>query len=312
MAATSKHEDAARQIRLVTCLGAAVNIVLALVKIAIGMAVSSLAMIADAIHSLSDLATDVAVVIGSYWGGKKPDLMHPYGHGRIETFCAVFVALTLMGVGGFMVYQGALSIARSQTTAPHWGILAGAMLSIVAKEWLYRVTKKAARRLHSPVVYANAWHHRSDAFSSVAVLVGFLAMVAGYDHGDQVAAIAVGLMIVFVGVKVVVDAVMELTEAAVDPETLEHVKSIMGADPAIRQWHRLRTRTVGREVFLDVHILVDPELNIAAAHDVSERLEKALDEEISRPVNITVHVEPDLPSFRKQSLPMDGGPTPLR
>jgi cation diffusion facilitator family transporter len=311
MAATSKHEDAARQIRLVTCLGAAVNIVLALVKIAIGMAVSSLAMIADAIHSLSDLATDVAVVIGSYWGGKKPDL-HPYGHGRIETFCAVFVALTLMGVGGFMVYQGALSIARSQTTAPHWGILAGAMLSIVAKEWLYRVTKKAARRLHSPVVYANAWHHRSDAFSSVAVLVGFLAMVAGYDHGDQVAAIAVGLMIVFVGVKVVVDAVMELTEAAVDPETLEHVKSIMGADPAIRQWHRLRTRTVGREVFLDVHILVDPELNIAAAHDVSERLEKALDEEISRPVNITVHVEPDLPSFRKQSLPMDGGPTPLR
>jgi divalent metal cation (Fe/Co/Zn/Cd) transporter len=106
-------------------------------------------------------------------------------------------------------------------------------------------------------------------------------------------------MVIFVGVKVIADSLMELTEGAVDPQTMDHIKSVISANPAVRQWHRLRTRTVGREVFLDVHILVDPQLNIAAAHEISENLEQALDEQISRPVNITVHIEPDLPSFRK-------------
>lgn len=299
MAADSKQDAAGRQIRSVTYLGMVVNIALAIIKMIIGVAVSSLAMIADGIHSLSDLATDVAVLIGSYWGAKKPDRTHPYGHGRIETFSGAFVALVLMAVGGFMIYQATLSIARNESTSAHWAILAGALLSIIAKEWLYQATKKVARRVHSPAVYANAWHHRSDAFSSVAVLIGFVAMVAGFDHGDQVAAIAVGLMIIVVGVKVIADSLMELTEGAVDPETVDHIKSVISANPAIRQWHRLRTRTVGREVFLDVHILVDPQLDIAAAHDISESLEQALDEQISRPVNITVHIEPDLPSFRK-------------
>ncbi len=295
----AKHDAAGRQIRSVTYLGAVVNIILAVVKMVIGVAVSSLAMIADAIHSLSDLATDIAVIVGSYWGAKKPDRTHPYGHGRIETFSAAFVAMVLIAVGGFMIYQATMSIARNEMTGIHWGVLAGALLSIVAKEWLYRVTKNVAMGLHSPAVYANAWHHRSDAFSSVAVLIGFVAIVAGFDHGDQAAAMAVGLMIIFVGCKVVAGSLMELTEGAVDPETVDLIKGVISANPAIRQWHRLRTRTVGREVFLDVHILVDPQLNVAAAHDISERLEKTLDEEISRPVNITVHIEPDLPSFRK-------------
>lgn len=276
-----------------------VNILLAILKTTIGVLVSSLAMIADGIHSLSDLATDAAIIVGSYWGAKKPDRTHPYGHGRMETFSGLFVAVVLMAVGGLMVYEATMAIARNETTSPHWAVLAGALLSIIAKEWLYRATKRVARRLHSPAVYANAWHHRSDAFSSVAVLIGFIAMTVGFDHGDQVAAIAVGFMIVVVGGRVITNSLMELTEGAVDPETVEHITSVIRANPAIRQWHRLRTRTVGREVFLDVHILVDPQLNVAAAHDISEGLERALDEQISRPVNITVHIEPDLPRFRK-------------
>ena len=161
------------------------------------------------------------------------------------------------------------------------------------------MTKKAAVKSHSAALYANAWHHRSDAFSSVAVLIGYLLLLVGFGHGDQLAAIAVGLMVIFVGVRVIANSLMELTEGAVDPETVEHIKSVISADPAIRDWHRLRTRTVGREVFLDVHILVDPELNVAVAHEISEGLEKKLDEEISRPVHITVHIEPDLPTFRR-------------
>jgi len=295
----SKRDSAVRQIRSVTYLGAVVNALLALIKMAIGLAVGSLAMLADGIHSLSDLATDAAVLVGSHLGAREPDRSHPYGHGRIETFSAVAVALMLMVVGGAMIYRATISIAKNEVASPHWEVLAGSLLSIVAKEWLYRITKKVAVRLHSAAAYANAWHHRSDAFSSVAVLIGFVVMEFGFDHGDQLAAIAVGLMVIFVAVKIVADSLMELTEGAVDPETTEHIKHVIDGNPAIRQWHRLRTRTVGREVFLDVHILVDPELNVAAAHEISEHLEKALDEEISRPVNITVHIEPDLPSFRK-------------
>ena len=297
--ANNKHDLASRQIRSVTYLGMVVNIALSVVKVVIGLAVSSLAMLADGIHSFSDLATDVIVLVGARLGAREPDRSHPYGHGRLETFSAVLIALVLMAVGGAMVYKATTSMARNESTSPHGAILLGALVSILAKEWLYRMTKKAAVKSHSAALYANAWHHRSDAFSSVAVLIGYVLLLAGFGHGDQLAAIAVGLMVIFVGVRVIGDSLMELAEGAVDPETVENIKSVISADPAIRDWHRLRTRTVGREVFLDVHILVDPELNVAAAHEISEGLEKKLDEEISRPVHITVHIEPDLPAFRR-------------
>jgi cation diffusion facilitator family transporter len=280
-------------------LGMVTNVVLSVIKLAIGLAVSSLALVADGVHSLSDLVTDVAVLLGSHFGAKQPDRTHPYGHGRIETFSAVVIAAILILVGGAMVYRATAAIAKNETTVAHWGILVGALVSIVAKEALYRVTRRAAVQSHSSALYANAWHHRSDALSSVAVLIGYILLKFGFDHGDQLAAITVGLMVLFVGVKVIGDSFRELTEGAVDPETVEHVKEVINADSAIRQWHRLRTRTVGRELFLDVHILVDPELNVATAHEISEKLEATLDEEISRPVNITVHIEPDLPPFRK-------------
>ena len=282
-----------------TYLGIVVNVVLSVIKLLIGLSVSSLALVADGVNSLSDLVTDVAVLLGSHLGAKEPDQSHPYGHGRLETFSAVLIAFILIVVGGAMIYQATTSIARKETTIPHVAILGVALLSILGKEALYQVTKRVAVKSHSTALYANAWHHRSDALSSVAVAIGYVLLRLGFDHGDQVAAMAVGLMIVFVGVKVIGDSLRELTEGAVDPQTTQLIKEIISADDAIRQWHRLRTRTVGREVFLDVHILVDPALNVAAAHEVSVRLEKTLDEQISRPVNITVHIEPDLPSFRK-------------
>jgi cation diffusion facilitator family transporter len=184
-------------------------------------------------------------------------------------------------------------------TTPHIEVLIAALFSIAAKEWLYRVTQKAAIRSNSPALYANAWHHRSDAFSSIAVVIGFISLKFGFGHGDQTAAVAVGLMIIFVGVRVIGDCLRELAESAIDTDTVEHIKQIINSDSSIRHWHKLRTRTVGREVFIDLHILVDPELNIAAAHEIAESLENVLDEEISRPVNITIHIEPDTPELRK-------------
>jgi len=288
-----------KQIKSITYLGLAVNVSLAAVKIVIGFFAGSLALIADGIHSLSDLITDVAVLLGVRLGSKAPDQSHPYGHGRAETLSAGLIALVLIIVGGAMIYYATMAIAREEVTTPRIAVLIVAILSIASKEWLYRVTQKVAVESHSAALYANAWHHRSDALSSVAVVAGFISLEFGFGHGDQVAAIAVGLMIIWVGVRVIGDSLRELTEGAVDADTVEHIRNIINANSSIRQWHRLRTRTVGREVFIDLHILVDPNLSIVTAHEIASSLESALHQQIARPVNITVHVEPDIPELRK-------------
>lgn len=295
----SRQEAEGRQIKSITYLGIAINIALAAVKIAIGFLALSLALVADGVHSLSDIATDVVVLLGVRLGAKKPDRTHPYGHGRAETFSAALVALVLIIVGAAMIHYATMAIAKDEVTIPRIEVLAAAIISIAAKEWLYRATRKIAIRSKSPALYANAWHHRSDALSSVAVVIGFLLLKFGFGHGDQVAAIAVGLMIIWVGIKVIGDCLRELTESAIDSDTIDHIKEIINSDASIRQWHNLRTRSVGREVFLDLHILVDPDLNITAAHEIAESLERALHEQITRPINITVHIEPDRPELRK-------------
>ncbi len=294
-----KQIIAGRGIRAVTKIGIVVNIALFAAKFVVGFFSGSIALIADGIHSLSDMTTDVAVLLGHYFGSKEPDQKHPYGHGRVETFSAVFIALILMLVGSAMIYYAAIDMAKGNVADPGIAVLAVASISVVAKELLYRLTKRVAVKFHSSALYANAWHQRSDALSSVAVVIGFVSLKFGFEYGDQIAAVAVGLMIIFVGVRIIGDCLHELTESAIDTDTIEHIKNIINSDSSIRQWHKLRTRTVGREVFLDLHILVDPDLDIAAAHEIAESLENALDEQIAQPVNITVHIEPDIPDLRK-------------
>ena len=295
----SKHTIADRQIKSVTYLSVVLNTTLSIIKVIIGLLAGSLALLADGIHSFSDMATDAAVLLGLHLGSKEPDQSHPYGHGRVETLSAGLIALVLILVGGAMIYYATMAIARDEVNTPRFGVLVAAIVSIATKEWLYRITQRIAIKFHSPALYANAWHHRSDALSSVAVAIGFVSLQFGFGHGDQVAAIAVGLMIIFVGVRIIGDCLRELTESSIDTATIEHIKEIINSDSSIKQWHKLRTRTVGREVFVDLHILVDPDLNIAAAHEIAERLENTLDKEIARPVNITVNIEPDTPELRK-------------
>ncbi len=295
-----KIEKSNKQIKYVTILGIIVNIALSALKFVFGLLAGSIALIADGVHSLSDMTTDLAVLLGIHLGSKQPDEGHPYGHGRVETFAAGFIALVLLFVGVGMIYYTAIAIARDNIAAkPNIAVFLVAIFSIVAKELLYRITKRVAVSTHSSVLYANAWHHRSDALSSIVVLAGFISLKAGFDYGDHIAAIGVGMMIILVAVDIISSCVNELTESAVDKETVEQIKEIINANTSIHQWHKLRTRTVGREVFLDLHILVEPDLNISAAHEIAENLENALEEQITRPINITVHIEPDIPRMRK-------------
>jgi cation diffusion facilitator family transporter len=299
-----KTEGANRQIRRVTYLGIASNIFLAIIKAVVGLTAGSMALIADSVHSISDVVTDAALLLGVHFGSKEPDSKHPYGHGRIETFSEAFIAVALIIVGGLLIQRASIAIARlhsGQSSAGDVGWLVAwvAVLSIVVKEMLYWMTREVAVKTNSSALYANAWHHRSDALSSIAVVIGFISIKLGYDHGDQVATIVVGLLIILVGVKIFVGCMEEFAERAADSATVERIKEIIASEKRIRQWHKLRTRNVGREIFIDLHVLVDPQLDITAAHEIASALEKAMHTQLTRPVNITVHVEPDRPELRK-------------
>lgn len=301
---STKTEYANRQIRRVTYLGIAGNIVLAIVKAVVGLTAGSMALVADGIHSISDMVTDVALLLGVHFGSKEPDPEHPYGHGRIETFSEAFIAVALIVVGGLLIQRASVAIARMHSEQiAHgdigWSVAWVAVFSIVVKEVLYWMTRAVAVKTKSSALYANAWHHRSDAFSSIAVVIGFISLKLGYYHGDQVATIVVGLLIILVGVRILMGCFEEFSERAADSVTVEQIEQIIGSEPRIRQWHKLRTRNVGREVFIDLHILVDPQLDVTAAHEIAESLEEAMHSRLTRPVNIVVHVEPDRPELRK-------------
>jgi len=294
-----------RQIRQVTYWGMGVNVALSAAKVLTGIIVSSIGLVADGIHSLSDCITDVAVILGVRLSAKEPDPEHPFGHGRLETFAAAFIALVLTIVGAGMIYTAGRSIAvqhaagKADAVISSWVIYI-ALLSVLAKEFLYQWTRRVAIKTHSSSVYANAWHHRSDALSSVAVIAGAVSVKLGYPHGDQLGAIAVGILIILVGVQILNRCISEFSERSADRQSIEQIEAILARVPEIRQWHKLRTRTVGREIFLDVHILVDPDLKITQAHAIADALERALHEQMVHPVNVMVHVEPDTPRQRSQ------------
>ncbi|MCF7974006.1 MAG: cation diffusion facilitator family transporter [Phycisphaerae bacterium] len=293
-----KNRTASRLIKSLTWWSLVTNTLLFLLKIVAGWVFGSMAMVADALHSLSDSATDLVVFVGHHLGSKGPDKEHPYGHGRIETFSSGIIALVLVAVGVGMIIHAGQDIAAGHVSEPRVVVLIVALVSVVVKELLYQATVRAAKLSHSSALYANAWHHRSDAFSSVAVLLGVAGMYFQFKFGDQVAAIVVGLMIVTVGFKVLGDCLSELAESAVDHETLELIEGIIKSQTQIHDYHKLRTRSVGREIFLDLHILVDQHLNLKDAHDIAESLEKTIEDSLTCPVNITIHVEPDLPELR--------------
>lgn len=300
-----KNIAAQRDIVRVTWYGVAVNLGLSVIKLVVGVLAGSMSLAADGIHSLSDLTTDFAVFIGVHFGAREPDKEHPWGHGRFESFAALIVSLILITAGGFLVYKAAGQIARirhglMETHLPGIWVVMTAVFSIGLKELLFRITRRAAVRHHSSMLYANAWHHRSDAISSVAVLAGMIAQRMGFVYGDQVAAVAVGILIILVGVRIMGGCIREFAESRADNKTLELITEIIESEKRIQSWHRLRTRIAGREVFMDLHILVDPELNICQAHEICETLENTLHERVPRPMNIMVHIEPDLPDLRKE------------
>ena len=287
----NKHERQAI-IRNVTWVGACIDAVLAFIKILAGWLVHSPALIADGFHSLSDLLTDAAVVVFSHWAQADPDDEHPYGHRRYETLGTVMLGTTLIVVASIIAWDSILSlIYGNHVPNPSvWAIII-ALISVVSKEWIFRYTILAAKRVQSNLLEANAWHSRSDAFSSIIVLAGVIATWFGYGWVELYAAIGVAILIGKMGVTLTWNASQELIDRGIDPEEAEEIKRIVHQTPGVVDVHMLRSRMMANHIYLDVHIQVDRIITVSEGHFISERVVQQVKSERDHVSDITVHVD---------------------
>jgi cation diffusion facilitator family transporter len=282
-----------RKIRSVTLWGALLNVILMIIKIATGLLIRSSALIADGIHSLTDLATDLIILLGARLSSRPADETHPYGHRKFDTIASQMIAFILIAVGFGFVFSAGTAINSKEVNYPGLLMLAVAALSVISKEILFYVTRKISRITHSAALYANAWHHRSDSFSSIAVLIGGVASLLGWGYADHMATIVVGIMIMGVAGKIFYDNLIELTEHSADKKSIQTIQKILSQAEDISAWHALRTRSLGGELFLDFHVIVDSELTVRESHSITERIEKQIQSELSKPVNILIHIDPE-------------------
>lgn len=286
--------DRYSEARHVTLVGSVVDALLGVAKIVVGVIGSSQALIADGIHSLSDLVTDVMVLVAMKHGGREADEEHPYGHGRIETLATVALGVALIAVGVGIAWDAvARMLSPERLLHPGWLALSVAVVSIVAKEIIYQYTMRAAERLNSNLLRANAWHSRSDAISSVVVVIGVIGSMAGLDYLDAVAAIGVAIMVSKIGVELAWHSSQELIDAAMEPEQVEKIRDVIQSVNGVQALHMLRTRRMGSDGLVDVHILVDPRISVSEGHRISDRVRGEIIRQVDAVRDVTVHIDPE-------------------
>lgn len=280
------------QIKVVTIIGGIINILLSIIKVIIGSAFHSTALIVDGLHSFSDVITDVFVLWISKYSNDKPDKEHPYGHGRFETLGTVVIGSMLISMAMILAYENIVRLIIGDIyTKPQWPTFVGAILSIILKEWVFRFTLKVGEKVESKVVIANAWHSRSDAFSSIAVLFGLIFSFFGFPWMDTIMAIVVSIMIGKVGWDFLWSSIKELVDSALDPEFLEKIKAeILSVDGVINM-HNLRSRKMGEKAILDVNIQVKPMLSASEGHEISTYVARNLINKFRAIDDVTVHTD---------------------
>jgi cation diffusion facilitator family transporter len=292
--------------RKVTLFSAATNLFLAIGKIIVGYVGYSHALIADGMHSFSDLISDALVIIAAKAGDRLPDEGHPYGHRRIETMGAIIISLLLIIVAGTIVYDALEHIFLNRATqTPEIIVLGAALVSIVANEWLYRYTLKEGKKINSSLLITNAWHHRGDALSSVIVFLAAGGAILGIPYFDALGATLIGALIFKMGIQMMFGGLKELMDAAVDPETLAHIQRVIKSVSGVVMVHQLRTRLHSGNILVDVHIIVDPYISVSEGHHIGEAVHLALIHEVSNVEDVTVHIDPedDSDSMPSMSLP---------
>ena len=283
-----------QEVRKVTLVGALVDLLLGVVKIVIGVSAGSQALVADGVHSLSDLATDFLVLFAAKHSHRVADAEHPYGHGRIETVATVALGAALIVVAIGISYDAVRRILEPELLM-HPGTLAlvVALISVLSKEAIYQYTARVARRLRSKMLHANAWHSRSDAISSIVVVIGIGGAMAGYPYLDAIAAVAVALMIAKIGWDLLWKSLEELIDTSLEDEQVEAIRKYIKGVHGVQALHMLRTRRSGADALADVHILVDPALSVSEGHQIGEQVRAVLIEQMEDISDVTVHIDPE-------------------
>lgn len=297
---TEEAADSRRQgIYRVTLWGSTVNLLLVVCKFAAGVLGGSAAMVADAVHSLSDFVTDVVVLLFVRLSGKPCDVDHEFGHGKYETLATAIIGLMLGGVGLGVLWSGGSEIVRwwqgETLRAPGLIALGAALLSLLSKELLYQWTVRQGRRLRSAAVVANAWHHRSDALSSLGTTVGIggaIVLGEAWRVLDPLAAVVVSVLILKVAVQLFVPSMEELLEKSLPEEEEKEIRAVILEQPGCTDPHNLRTRRIGNYCAIDVHFRMDGQTTIDEAHRATREIEDRLRERFGPQTLITTHVEP--------------------
>lgn len=287
---SQRYKDTVR----VTVIGSVIDLLLGVGKIIIGFIAQSQALIADGVHSLSDLVTDFAVLYAAKHSHQEADEEHPYGHGRIETVVTVGLGIALVAVAiGIMIDATHRLFNPNMLFAPGMLALSIAIVSVIAKEAIYQYTMVVAKRYRSNMLKANAWHSRTDAISSIIVVVGILGSMAGLTYLDAIAAIGVGIMIAKIGWDLAWHNLKELIDTGLEAERVKAIKkSILDVD-GVTTLHILRTRQVGADALVDVHIQVEPYISVSEAHYISETVRSKLIDEIEEVIDVMVHIDPE-------------------
>lgn len=288
-----------RKIKEVTLIGSFINILLTAGKILAGITGKSSAMIADGVHSLSDLATDFIVVFFIGISGKERDRDHQYGHGKFETFATMLISFALIAVGIGIFWSAGEKVINSLKgiilEQPGMIALYAALVSIISKEALFWYTKLAGRKVSSQALIANAWHHRSDAFSSVGTALGISGAIFLGEKWrilDPVAGIIVSLFILRVAIRIAGPSIRELLESSLPGEARDEISEIITGTKGVECFHNLRTRKIGESVAVDVHIKVDREMTVESSHEIATEIEEKIKNRFGHRSHIGIHIEP--------------------
>jgi len=289
-------------VRRVTWIGLVVNVVMMTIKFIAGIIGHSQALIADAIHSASDFATDIAVLVGSRFWNSPPDMKHPNGHRRFETLISLGIGIAVIVVGVFIAINAIETLWKGTPSHPSAIVGVCALLSVISKEWLFRYTRAAGRKIRSQALEANAWHHRSDALSSIPVVIAVILtyVIPGFHYFDTLGALFVAILVAKSGVDIAWPGLNQVSDAGASAAITEKMLGIAREVPGVISVHDFRSRYIGNDLQVNLHIVVDAGMTLLAAHDLSEEVERRLIDCGENVTDALVHVDPYDPSKAKE------------
>jgi len=276
----------------VTVIGMILDAFLGIIKVIAGTLFHSQALLVDGIHSFTDVASDVVVLGVMKLSRQEPDENHPYGHQRIETFGTLVLGSILIAVGAALAWENTLRLIEgSIDTIPEWPVLIAAGVSVVGKEWIFRYTRHIGQVIRSDLIIANAWHSRTDAFSSVVVLVSTAGAMLGLVWLDVLAAVAISVIIIHIGWKFTWDSVQELVDTGLSPDDTEMLKTIARNTDGVLNVHELRSRRMAQDILLDIHLVVRPEISVSEGHQIGMQVVNGMSNALENIRDISFHID---------------------